>query len=116
MQIQLSPLNLFGIKAQLAKFPEEDDEPCQVERVTMYRCPKCDELHEDEDDAESCCASRVTKKATTTCPVCHENYNTHRDAADCCLWKDIDALTRWQIADAVEHGSTWEIELGVVAK
>lgn len=116
MQIQLSPLNLFGIKAQLAKLPEEDYEAGQVERVTMYRCPECHDLHEDEDDAESCCATRATQKSSTTCPVCGQDYNAHRNTADCCLWKDIDALTRWQIADAVEAGSTWEIELGVIAK
>ena len=76
----------------------------------MYRCPECDTLHDDEDDAEDCC--KITE-GQARCPVCDEKYESHRSAADCCLWKDLDAPTRWAIADAVEAGSDWVTELGI---
>lgn len=45
------------------------------------------------------------------CPVCGDKAATHRDAADCCLWKDLDAQTRWDIADAVQAGGAWGAEI-----
>lgn len=41
------------------------------------------------------------------CPVCTTQHSEYRLAADCCLWKDLPAPTRWRIADAVEAGATW---------
>lgn len=111
--MQLSPLNYFGICAQL-NVVHDDVVGSRVEEVTMYRCPDCRELHEWEDDAEECCKKTGVEDATQPiCPVCAKPYITHRDAADCCLWKDLDAFTRWRIADAVEAGGEWSEELGI---
>lgn len=114
--IKLSPLNLHGLLSQYHELKE--DSVCghgRVEEVVMYRCPVCRELHDWDTDAEECCDGKSTAgNANTDCPVCGKEYATHRDASDCCLWKDIDALRRWEIADAVEAGSDWPTELGVV--
>jgi hypothetical protein len=117
--MQLSPLNYFGIVAQMQNGlpdsgPTEGRRP--VEQVMMFRCPECGELHEDEDEAEECCYGKDWSAAPDSeafFPVCGQEYATHRDASDCCLWKDINALTRWSIADAVEFGSDWVTELGL---
>lgn len=46
-----------------------------------------------------------------TCPVCgHESSSPH-ESVECCLWKDLDAPTRWKVAAALEAGSTWTEEL-----
>lgn len=117
--MQLSPLNRFGITAPM-QMAAVDEEPTKgrrrIEEVVMYRCPECLKLHKWEDDAQECCEEKkeaVTRGAGANCPVCGEKYITHRDASDCCLWKDIDALTRWAIDDAVEAGSEWATELGL---
>jgi len=111
--MQLSPLNKMGVICRSRRVENEQSRgKGRVEEVVMYRCPVCDQLHEDEDDAEECCEFNESN-SDTNCPVCGEKYNSHRDAADCCLWKDIPALKRWEIADAVEAGSDWQTELGL---
>jgi ssDNA-binding Zn-finger/Zn-ribbon topoisomerase 1 len=92
---------------------ETERKKSRYTEVTMYRCDECDELHDWEDDAEECCAKDVAKTSETepNCPVCNSEYSDHRQASDCCLWKDIDAPTRWAMADAVDAGSTWAVEL-----
>lgn len=45
------------------------------------------------------------------CPVCEDECESTYDAADCCLWRDLDHTTRHQIAERVEKGSTWAKEL-----
>lgn len=93
----------------------------RVEEVTMYRCTECDQIHHDEDDAVDCCAPDAVaelhdQEAPGTCPVCGQDFMSARDAADCCLWKDLDAPTRWRMADQVDAGSTtWSQLLGVSA-
>lgn len=111
--MQLSPLNLFGIKSQMAMAAMKEPKGSRrVEEVVMYRCPECSELHDWEDDAEDCCVETHDADAPN-CPVCGEKYDSHRSASDCCLWKDLDAPTRWKIADAVRAGATWADALGL---
>ena len=82
--------------------------------VTRFRCPVCEALHSDEDDAETCCPFQGDEStglhdqdAFYRCPVCQDMSSSPREAVDCCLWRDVDAPTRWRIADAVEAGATW---------
>lgn len=108
--MRLSPLNFSGLMARQCGNGEASPEKSKrhIEEVTMYRCPDCRELHEWEDEAEECCKDEPAVIAwSADCPVCGERYEEHRMAADCCLWKDLDAPTRWAVADAVEAGSTW---------
>ena len=111
----ISLSNLLSMQERL-RCPSETAETGHVEEVVMYRCTRCDELHEDETDAENCCEAPTLDASTVAapaCPVCGEKYTEHRSAADCCLWKDLDAYTRWKIADAVADGSDWLTELGL---
>lgn len=89
----------------------------RVEEVVMYRCTECQELHEDEDDAADCCEVEGLhdEEAPSICPVCAAKFSSPHEASDCCLWKDIDALTRWRMADQVVAGATWAEVLGVKA-
>lgn len=116
--VKLSLPTLIGIKSriQLTQPGEEEASGC-VEEVVMYRCPKCCELHEWEEDAIDCCKkpNQPSKDDGANCPVCGEKHLTHRNAADCCLWKDLDATTRWKIADAVEAGAEWPVALGIAS-
>lgn len=90
----------------------------RVVEVVMYRCAECDELHDDEDDAAECCADDAVdglhdEEAPDACPVCGLDHIDAYSAADCCLWKDIDAPTRWRMADRVEAGESWSQVLEV---
>lgn len=118
--ITLSPLTLSDISHQVTARADgllDGGEENRVVEVVMYRCTVCHELHEWEDDAQDCCKPKEGETTgTRNCPVCGEHYESHRDAADCCLWKDIDAITRRKIADAVEAGSDWTTELGLVVR
>lgn len=119
--MQLSPLNL----ALLVANDQLDAEPAPVkslrkktvESVHCWRCVECCELHEFLSDAEDCCAEEWIKAGPSfaQCPICATDHGNHSDswrlAADCCLWKDLDAPTRWAIADAVEGDSTWAEQL-----
>jgi hypothetical protein len=110
---RLSPLTLSGLN--LYSCGATPHHTAAVEEVVMYRCCACQEIHEDETDAENCCSGGDVdgKTSLKNCPVCNEPWAAFRDAADCCLWKDLDAPTRWQIADAVEAGSTWIDQLRI---
>lgn len=119
--IQLSPAarrgifhNLIACDGQRNK-TDRDRDGRRIEEVVMYRCPECRELHDDEDDAIDCCEVEGLhdEEAPSICPVCAAKFNSPHEASDCCLWKDIDALTRWRMADNVEAGATWSEVLGV---
>lgn len=114
--MELSPLAQYSVIARTRSAEAKTKTPNvnKAELVTMYRCPVCDELHEDEWDAEECCPPPPEDGISANhCPVCGKHYTTARNAADCCLWKDYDAMKRWQMADAVEAGSDWSTELGL---
>lgn len=120
--MQLSPLTKIGVVQTFRKTEQEASTTARLrghntaERVVMYRCPICDELHDDEFDAEECCPlpKQTDGIHANKCPVCGETYNSARDAADCCLWKDLDAPTRWALADRVEAGNEWSRELDLM--
>ena len=109
MSIQLSPATRRGMFNTLLE--QEREQAARknptIETVVMYLCPRegCGEMHEYKDDAIDCCAGE--DDVLESCPVCNAAFATHRDAADCCLWHDLDAPTRWAIADKVEAGATW---------
>lgn len=109
--MNLSPLNFSALLARLRLPPP--DPVSRVEEVTMYRCTKCDELHEFKDDAEDCCAEQDDVDTGPVCPVCGTRHGDHEAASDCCLWKDLDATTRHRIAAAVAAGNTWAEQLQV---
>lgn len=94
----------------------------EPERVVMWRCPVCDELHDDEDDAADCCREKDDDHADTNlddaafvCPVCLADHNSHGRAADCCLWHDLAIEQRTEVAHRVEEGSTWLQAIDAVA-
>lgn len=125
--MNLSPLNFSRMLCRLrlpadetsnSKKPKLADRSDRAEMVMMYRCTDCGDLHEYRDDAEQCCASDAViglhdEEDVALCPVCGSDKKDNREAADCCLWRDFDAATRYRMADAVDAGSTWPEQLGV---
>jgi hypothetical protein len=118
--LKLSPLNLSGLLADWRANEKPEHSTVAKPRrraieVIKWACPVCNEQYEEDEekDAEACCQGNGTDQENPCCPVCKRQYIDHREAADCCLWKDIDALTRYRIADAVEAGSSWAEELGL---
>lgn len=93
--------------------PAREHERARSRVVVIYRCNVCLDDFDNEYEAEECCAEEDTPEASASaCPVCrHQVPDNYRGAADCCLWKDFDAPTRWRIADAVETGSDWITEI-----
>ncbi len=121
--MNLSPLNFSGLIAManmpLGALPESHPAHISRRAIECWKCPDCDEVYDDESDAIDCCGEasdspcvRVAE-AAGLCPVCASHNPSHRDAADCCLWKDFDAYTRWAMADRVEAGETWTQVLGI---
>jgi hypothetical protein len=99
----LSPLNfsLLINTQHIVTQSEARKSPETRRAIECWKCPDCFEVYEWEDEAVDCCADDVPKhpeEGDTHCPVC---------AAECCLWKDIAAPARWQIAAAVESGASW---------
>jgi hypothetical protein len=51
-----------GIDAGLIESSSRTDLSCveceegEVEGITAYKCPSCEALHEEEDEARNCCA------------------------------------------------------------
>lgn len=89
-----------------------------VTEVSMWRCNVCRELHDDEVDVAECCTDAVMTHAEELpnwCPVCGKEATSPHEASDCCLWKDLDATTRWKMANQVEAGATWAEVLQVHA-
>lgn len=110
---QLSPLTLSNMRA-LREAPQDQRPGARQlpEQVTAYECPLCGDLHHDEHDAEVCCQGSAPEghdqDGPVACPVCGSSHRDYHVAAECCLWHDLDAPTRWRVADAVEAGSSWE--------
>lgn len=111
---RLSPLNFQGLiaTAELRQMRESRDGPQDKRRaIECWKCPDCDEVYEWESEAEECCIdpwpALHPEEAPTDCPICGEKCLDHREASDCCLWKDFDAATRWAMVDKVEAGARW---------
>lgn len=118
--MNLSPLNfagLIGLANLRSLQSEQQANKPRARAIECWRCVSCKEVYDDECEAEDCCADpasgRHPEDAPTDCPVCGKTGSDHRDAADCCLWKDFDAHTRWAMADRVEAGEAWIDVLGV---
>lgn len=120
-KIQLSPLNLSGLlsgwRGKENPNAATGKKRKRAHEVTYWACPVCGERFDEyeEKEAEACCQGQGNglDDESPGCPVCEQRYTDHREAADCCLWKDIDAPTRYRMADAVAAGSSWADELGV---
>ena len=82
-----------------------------IETITKYICPGCDEEHDYHRDAVECCsenrASSGSEQLASPCPVCKKDCEDIHDAANCCLWKDLMPLARFNIAVDVERGVEW---------
>ena len=57
------------------------------EAKPLWQCSECDEIHDDEDDAQDCC--RPTVHELWGCPECAKVHDTEKLALSCC-----EALTR----------------------
>lgn len=107
--MSLSPLNFLGLVAQ-QRTPQDKPAGGHAIAITRYLCSVCNADYENEVDAKECFGAEE-EAGDKRCPVCASKCDDTRDAADCCLWKDIDAPTRWRMADAVDDGSTWAEQL-----
>lgn len=117
--MKLSPLTASGLSANVRYADGEQLEPVTAppSQVIKYRCHCCRDLHDDETDAEGCCSTErvyVDEKVggefdsdSPCCPVCAGRCEDTYDAANCCLWKDIDVVGRFRIATDVERGESW---------
>lgn len=85
-----------------------------AEPVSAWQCSNCGDLHLRRSDAEVCCQPIHHEEAPQVCPICDAVHKDSYNAADCCLWKSLDAPTRRRIADQVEAGSTWTEAISAV--
>jgi hypothetical protein len=115
----LSPLNFRGLLAQSGVTPHGSDTPKTKKKnraIECWKCPECFEVHHWEGEAEECCAVKEAAGAGSNancCPICAAGpWADARDAADCCLWKDMEQAKRYAAADAVKGGATWLEALG----
>lgn len=104
--IEQNPLVDFGLKVHghlFGRWTTGLSDKSEPEEVVMYRCPTCEELHDDEFDAKNCCS-----ESGVYCPVCASNEpRTYSEAVDCCLWKALPISKRLSVADEMEAGKTW---------
>lgn len=112
MQNRIGPLNLSGLRLTVERECANPDDKSKkrdrVEEVVYYVCTNCDEEHDERSDAEKCCESEESGSVQKDhCPVCQREHLDAENAADCCLWKDLDAPSRWRIASLVEAGKSW---------
>lgn len=115
----LSPLNFRGLLAQAGVTPHGGHETKPQQKKTRrqpiecWRCAECLTVYDWEDEAEECCADQVTAHSSSDCPVCGQSAASHQDAADCCLWKDMNKTDRYAAAEKVAAGATWIEALGI---
>lgn len=115
--LKLSPFNFSRLIANMRGANAQiEEKPLPRRRaIECWKCPHCDDVYDDEDDAEECCLTPQSANEDddgdctpdANCPVCTNYAGSIHEAASCCLWKDFDMATRHRIADAVELGSTW---------
>lgn len=77
-----------------------EKKPREPEAVVMWRCPECQELYDDDYDAEQCCADEddLSSLADARCPSCGTGYETFESAVDCCMWLTHCPAERWEMA------------------
>ena len=61
-------------------------------RTKKFRCSECGELHDWEDDAQSCCAPDVHEVQCWKCSECGDVTDDEDQARYCCLDEDIVLL------------------------
>lgn len=130
--MSLSPLTRSRLLAHAAvgftSYEMADTE--WARKYKRYACSFCGGVYHQERDAEYCCPRTVDvvfvspsgeefnsaeelassmegEESAPACPVCSNPYTDAWQAVDCCLWKDIEAPTRWRIAASVEQGTSW---------
>ena len=128
--MKLSPLTQARIRDGVELFRLPDG--ANADDYIRYVCHGCDKLHESEDSAAECCPPDIEAvwvhpdsgerffdadalrealdcpaQGDTPCPVCHSKCKDTHDAANCCLWKDLDVAARFRIAQAVDAGAEW---------
>lgn len=98
-----------------------------ADKYVRYRCGTCDELHEDDYEAQHCCGPEkvlvcpvcdeiyhsvdelmachpaTTEITAQTCPVCRSTHDTTDAAVDCCQWKTMDFGDRYRLARQLEQ-------------
>lgn len=67
-----------------------------------FVCDNCDELHDDEDDAYSCCKPSIHE--VYCCPICNYKNDTEADAIDCCGFDPDGTTPRVSAAELEKHG------------
>lgn len=55
----------------------------KAKRIEAYKCPHCDEMWEDEQEAIDCCTIIETVEAWK-CSECDQLYEDKEDAKECC--------------------------------
>ncbi len=129
--MSLSPLTRSRLHDNEAFAIPVNDTISGLGQSRRFKCPVCDDLHKRERDAESCCPRdadevwvhpksgevfhseeslheyMLAEADESICPVCLNVCRDTHDAANCCLWKDLDASARFRIANAVDAGKTW---------
>ena len=58
----------------------------------MWQCSGCNELHEDEDDAENCCRPEVYE--VWRCDSCGKRHDEELEAENCCAEHDLTRCPR----------------------
>lgn len=107
MAPHLSPATKANFLANKRKF---DPKP---RTLSLWECAICGTCHNAIDAARNCCGEEEDP-GNTRCPVCGTDCGDTREAADCCLWHDIDKPERNRMAEAIAAGTTtWARELGL---
>jgi hypothetical protein len=104
----LSPLTRFRLFAPLVDgdIAGIKKRERRVREITVYQCPDCFERYDWEEEAEECCGNEP--EGEYHCPVCRQGNKDNHEAANCCLWKDLDPMARYRIAMAVDAGAEWQ--------
>lgn len=53
-------------------------------RLTKYRCPTCNEIHDSEWVAEDCCPPEAEEVTVWQCAECLDVHDTEDEARLCC--------------------------------
>jgi len=56
-----------------------------AKKIDIYCCPICDEMHENQKDADWCCEKEIPEKEEYwECDCCKERFPFKEDAEACC--------------------------------
>ena len=57
-----------------------------AKEISVFRCPRCDEIHPSEADAWGCCGGAET--TAFQCGNCGEIHEDRESAEECCQQKN----------------------------